>query len=53
MIKEFKQFVMRGNVLDLAVGIIIGAVGVQGWRAYKSRKGGKKGSPRRAVVSYA
>lgn len=24
MIKEFKQFVMRGNVLDLAVGIIIG-----------------------------
>lgn len=25
MIKEFKEFVMRGNVLDLAVGIIIGA----------------------------
>jgi large conductance mechanosensitive channel len=25
MLKEFKQFVMRGNVLDLAVGIIIGA----------------------------
>lgn len=25
MIKEFKQFVMRGNVLDMAVGIIIGA----------------------------
>jgi len=25
MIKEFKQFVMRGNVLDLAVGVIIGA----------------------------
>ncbi len=24
MIKEFKQFIMRGNVLDLAVGIIIG-----------------------------
>jgi large conductance mechanosensitive channel len=24
MLKEFKQFIMRGNVLDLAVGIIIG-----------------------------
>jgi large conductance mechanosensitive channel len=25
MIKEFKAFVMRGNVVDLAVGVIIGA----------------------------
>ena len=25
MIREFKEFAMRGNVLDLAVGIIIGA----------------------------
>ena len=25
MLKEFKQFIMRGNVLDLAVGIVIGA----------------------------
>ena len=25
MLKEFKSFVMRGNVLDLAVGVIIGA----------------------------
>ena len=24
MLKEFKTFIMRGNVLDLAVGIIIG-----------------------------
>jgi len=24
MIKDFKEFVMRGNVLDMAVGIIIG-----------------------------
>lgn len=24
-VKEFKEFVMRGNVVDLAVGIIIGA----------------------------
>ena len=24
MIDEFKKFIMRGNVLDLAVGIIIG-----------------------------
>jgi large conductance mechanosensitive channel len=25
MIKEFKEFVMKGNVVDMAVGIIIGA----------------------------
>ena len=25
MFKEFKEFVMRGNVMDLAIGIIIGA----------------------------
>ena len=25
MLSEFKQFVMRGNVVDLAVGVIIGA----------------------------
>src|SRR5882672_12530641 len=25
MIKEFKAFIMRGNVVDLAVGLIIGA----------------------------
>lgn len=25
MIREFKEFIMRGNVLDLAVGVIIGA----------------------------
>lgn len=25
MIKEFKEFVIRGNVIDMAVGIIIGA----------------------------
>src|SRR5262252_3757296 len=25
MLKEFKEFVMRGNVLDLAVAVIIGA----------------------------
>ena len=24
MLKEFKDFVMRGNVLDLAVAVIIG-----------------------------
>ena len=24
MLKEFREFVMRGNVLDLAVGVIIG-----------------------------
>ncbi|KRM24499.1 large conductance mechanosensitive channel protein MscL [Latilactobacillus graminis] len=25
MIKEFKAFIMRGNVLDMAVGVILGA----------------------------
>ena len=25
LVKEFKQFAMRGNVMDMAVGIIIGA----------------------------
>lgn len=25
MVKEFKEFIMRGNVLDLAVAVIIGA----------------------------
>jgi len=25
MLKEFRQFIMRGNVVDMAVGIIIGA----------------------------
>ncbi|MBM7687345.1 mechanosensitive ion channel protein MscL [Enterococcus ureilyticus] len=25
MIKEFKEFIMRGNVLDLAVGVVIGS----------------------------
>ena len=25
MLQEFKQFAMRGNVMDMAIGIIIGA----------------------------
>lgn len=25
MVSEFKQFAMRGNVIDLAVGVVIGA----------------------------
>lgn len=25
MLKEFKQFILKGNVMDLAVGVIIGA----------------------------
>lgn len=25
MLKEFKEFVMRGNVIDMAIGVIIGA----------------------------
>jgi large conductance mechanosensitive channel len=25
MFKEFKEFVMKGNVVDMAVGIVIGA----------------------------
>ena len=26
-IKEFKEFAMRGNVIDMAVGVIIGEIG--------------------------
>ena len=25
MLKDFKEFIMRGNVVDMAVGIVIGA----------------------------
>ena len=25
MLKDFKEFVMRGNVVDMAIGIVIGA----------------------------
>lgn len=25
MVKEFKEFILRGNVLDMAIGIVIGA----------------------------
>ncbi len=25
MLKEFQQFIMRGNVIDLAIGVVIGA----------------------------
>jgi large conductance mechanosensitive channel len=25
MLKEFKEFIMRGNVLDLAIAVVIGA----------------------------
>ena len=25
MLKEFKEFIMRGNVVDLAIGVVIGA----------------------------
>lgn len=25
MVKEFKEFIMRGNVVDLAIGVVIGA----------------------------
>ena len=28
MIKEFKDFIARGNVVDMAVGIIVGAASV-------------------------
>lgn len=27
MLREFKNFILRGNVLDLAVGVIIGSAG--------------------------
>ena len=25
LLKEFKEFAMRGNVIDMAVGVVIGA----------------------------
>jgi large conductance mechanosensitive channel len=25
MLKEFKEFAMKGNVLDMAIGVIVGA----------------------------
>lgn len=25
MLKEFKEFIMRGNVLDLAIGVLLGS----------------------------
>ncbi|MBC7187213.1 MAG: MscL family protein, partial [Calditrichaeota bacterium] len=25
MLQEFKKFIMRGNVVDMAVGIVVGA----------------------------
>ena len=28
MLKEFKEFALRGNVLDMAIGIIIGVAAV-------------------------
>ena len=28
MLKELKQFILRGNVIDMAVGIIIGGASV-------------------------
>ena len=30
MVKEFKEFAMRGNVVDMAVGIVIGGALRQG-----------------------
>ena len=54
MLKEFKQFIMRGNVVDLAIGVIIGAAfsgivtslitvtendsQLEKWSQYKNRK---------------
>lgn len=35
------------------LGIIIGAVGIQGYKAYSSRKRSKKSSQKRTMVSYA
>jgi large conductance mechanosensitive channel protein len=32
-LSEFRDFVMRGNVVDLAVGIIIGAAFTAWWAA--------------------
>jgi hypothetical protein len=44
MLKEFKEFAMRGNVMDMAIGIVIGA-------AFGKIFGGCEGS-RRGDLEY-
>jgi large-conductance mechanosensitive channel len=31
MMKEFKEFAVKGNVIDLAVGVIIGGPSARSW----------------------
>ena len=45
MLKEFKEFALKGNVLDLAIGIIIGvAFGAIHWETTKA------GNPNRCTA---
>ncbi len=30
LVSEFKEFIMRGNVMDLAVGVVIGSSSAEG-----------------------
>ncbi len=41
MIKEFKEFIMRGSVLDLAVGVVI----VSAFTVYCDTSGGRLDYP--------
>ena len=35
MFKEFKEFISKGNVMDLAVGVIIGAAYAYYWNYFR------------------
>ena len=47
MVKEFKEFINRGNVLDLAVGVVIGAERLTWWYGFAS---GSNATGRRAAA---
>ena len=43
MLKEFKEFAMKGNVLDMAIGIIIGAAFGKIVTSFETPAGGAPG----------
>ena len=46
MLKDFKEFAMRGNVVDMAVGIIIGAA----WDHYQFARFGRDHAAHWSIV---